>query len=59
MVGEGRITHLGRDTTFRGHHLAPPIALGVVLAVALFRRFDITKPFPAIVGARRASGWLG
>jgi len=39
--------------------LAPPTALGVVLAVALFRRFDITKPFPAIVGARRASGWLG
>lgn len=35
---------------------APPTWLGVVLAVALFRLFDVTKPFPARAAERLHGG---
>lgn len=37
--------------------LAPATLGGVVLAVALFRLFDITKPFPARSAERLPGGW--
>jgi phosphatidylglycerophosphatase A len=36
---------------------APPTTLGIVVAVALFRLFDIVKPFPARRMERLPGGW--
>jgi phosphatidylglycerophosphatase A len=36
---------------------APPSVLGVVVAVGLFRLFDITKPFPARRMEKLPGGW--
>jgi phosphatidylglycerophosphatase A len=36
---------------------APPTVAGFVLAVVLFRVFDMTKPFPARAAERLPGGW--